>query len=250
MTPRADTRWKAVGERLDELRPFGRHQHHFVEGPADDLDARSAEQLLGAQVPLGDLPGCRERHHGIEGMLDDQAGALLARSEGAFGTATFGAAFGLAQFALDGGDQPRQVALHQVVVGAETHRLDGDLFADRARHQQAGQVAAVLSDDLHGLEARKPRQRVIDDDQVPSPAKQRATDAAGILDPQDVGSESAAFEFPLHQPRIVARVLDEQQPDRSRRHAAQAIAGAAWRYVTEERPLRAESRTDGGHGCA
>jgi hypothetical protein len=42
---------------------------------------------------------------------------------------------GFAQLTLDRGSQPREIALHDVVVSAGSHRGDGGVFADRSRDE-------------------------------------------------------------------------------------------------------------------
>jgi hypothetical protein len=50
---------------------------------------------------------------------------------------------GVAHLALDGGEQPLQAALHDVVVSAGAHRGDGGVFADRAETKMNGRSASV-----------------------------------------------------------------------------------------------------------
>ena len=50
-----------------------------------------------------------------------------------------------AHLALDGGNQPRQVLLGDIIVGAGAHGVDGRLFADRAGHDDEGNVAVPFA---------------------------------------------------------------------------------------------------------
>ena len=104
-------------------------EHDFVERPSNHFDARAAEQLLGPQVPLGDLSSRGERDHGVEGVLDDQPRPFLARGEGAFRAAAFRSAFGLTQFPLDGSFKfPGQASEHAVVIAGYARSGGGVSF--------------------------------------------------------------------------------------------------------------------------
>ena len=53
-----------------------------------------------------------------------------------FGLRSLAPHLGVAQLAVDRGNEPVEVVLDDVVVGAVLHRLDRDLFADRARRRK------------------------------------------------------------------------------------------------------------------
>ena len=74
---------------------------------------------------------------------------------------------GLAQLALDRRRQPRQVALHDVVVRAGLHRGDGGVFADRARDEDERQIGMLFADDGQRLGAAEARHGVVRDHEVP-----------------------------------------------------------------------------------
>ena len=50
----------------------------------------------------------------------------------------------VAQLAVDRWNQTAQVVLDDVIVGAVFHRIDGDLFADRSRHENERQLEAAI----------------------------------------------------------------------------------------------------------
>jgi hypothetical protein len=58
----------------------------------------------------------------------------------------FRARHSLAQLSLDCGHQPGEVALHQIIVRAGLHCLDGDILSDVTRHDNEGEIQLPFLD--------------------------------------------------------------------------------------------------------
>ena len=84
-----------------------------------------------------------------------------------FGLRALAPHVGIAQFAVDRGDQAAQVVLDDVVVGAVLHRIDGDLFADRARHENERHFEAAIANHRERGGAAEARHRVVGNDEIP-----------------------------------------------------------------------------------
>ncbi len=65
--------------------------------------------------------------------------------DGGLGLAQCLALLCLTQFTFDGGYQPGEIALHDVVVGAMSHGLDRNLLADGAGDNDDGDVVIGLT---------------------------------------------------------------------------------------------------------
>ena len=89
---------------------------------------------------------------------------------------------GLAQLALDRRRQPREVALHDVVVRAGPHRGHGGVFADGARDEDERQIGMLLADDRQRLRAAEARHGVVGDHEVPLGFAELAAQVLGRID--------------------------------------------------------------------
>ena len=84
-----------------------------------------------------------------------------------------------AQLALDGRSQPREVALHDVVLGAGPHRGDGGVFADGSRDEDERQIGMLLAHDGERLGAAEARHRVVGDHEIPVAIVELAAERLG-----------------------------------------------------------------------
>src|SRR5690606_14302741 len=85
-------------------------------GPAQHLALRVPREALGARVPALDAPLAVEHHDGVVAhVLDDQPVARLRAAELGEGLAALSSHAGLADLALDGGSEAREVRLREEV---------------------------------------------------------------------------------------------------------------------------------------
>ncbi len=68
----------------------------------------------------------------VRGLLDELPKPGFALTQSLFGEPASPPHFGLAQLALQRRQKPREIVLHDVVVRAGLHHVDGDVLADRA----------------------------------------------------------------------------------------------------------------------
>ena len=74
---------------------------------------------------------------------------------------------GFAQLTLDRRRQPREIALHDVVVSAGPHGGHGGVFANRARDEDERQIGMLLAHDGERLGPAEARHGVVRDHQIP-----------------------------------------------------------------------------------
>jgi len=119
---------------------------------------------------------------------------------------------GIRDLSLDGGDQPRQSALEQVVVGAHLDRLDGGFVADGSRNEQEGDVTTVGAEGGDRLLQARTRQVEVADHEVPLATLQLVAHRCRRQHPGDLDVVSATADLALDQDGVVFFVLDQQQP--------------------------------------
>jgi len=78
--------------------------------------------------------------HRVGRVFPEQPVALLAIAQGLFGCSAGLAAGGFAHLALDCGDQPGQVALHEIIVGPGLHGSHGNVFTNPPGNNNKGQI--------------------------------------------------------------------------------------------------------------
>ena len=121
---------------------------------------------------------------------------------------------GLAQLAIHRRRQPRQVALHDVVVGAGLHRGHGGVFANGARDKNERQIGMLFADDGERLRAAKARHGVVRDHEIPLGFAELATQVGCRVYSARENVVASARERRYNQSRIVLGVFDLQQPQR------------------------------------
>ena len=109
-----------------------------------------------------------------------QAVVVREMADALFGFRSLAPHFGVAQLAVDGGNQPVEVVLDDVVVGAVLHRVDGDLFADRAGHENERHFEAAVAHHREGRGAAEARHRVIGDHEIPVVLSSAAVSAFSV----------------------------------------------------------------------
>ncbi len=110
--------------------------------------------------------------------------------------------------ALDGERQARQISLENVVMRARLHRGDGPRFADRSRDENERDV---LSAGVEIGERPQPAvrgKRIVGDDDVPFPRRERPPELLLGLDAGARGLEPASSQLVLDERRVVVGVLD------------------------------------------
>ncbi len=118
----------------------------------------------------------------------------------------------LAQFALHGGRQPRQVSLEHVILRAGAHRLDGVVLSDGAGDDDEGQVRLRGLDDGQGIAPTEARHGPIADHQIPGAPPQRGDESASFFHALELDLAAAPRMAERVQDQLCVRlgVLDEQ----------------------------------------
>ena len=130
----------------------------------------------------------------------------------------------LADLALHGRRQPRQLVLEHDVPRARPHRLDGWLFADGARDEEEGRVQPQGPRQVERGEAGEARQRPVAEDDVPRPRRERDAHRSGVLDALVLDVGVVVTQRAEGEPRVALRVLDEQDAQRfGRAHGASSL---------------------------
>ncbi len=119
---------------------------------------------------------------------------------------------GFAQLTLDRGSQPREIALHDVVVSAGPHRGDGGVFADRSRDEDEGQIGMLLAHDGERLGPAEARHRVVRDHEIPVGSVKLVAERLGSVHATRKDVVTGAGQRQLNKGRIVLGVLDLQEP--------------------------------------
>jgi hypothetical protein len=120
----------------------------------------------------------------------------------------------IAQLAVDGGNETREVVLDDVVVGAVFHRLDGNLFANRARHEDERHLEPAVAHHCQRGGPAESRHRVIGDDQIPVVAIELFGKCLGVVDASAVGLVAALAQVLDQEQRVGFGVLNQQEAER------------------------------------
>ena len=121
---------------------------------------------------------------------------------------------GLAQLALERGQEPREIVLHDIVVGARFHHVDGDVLADRARDENERDVAPGFARDRERLGPAELRHGEIRDDEMGLELVELAPKIRFGLHPAALEIEASALQLALHQLGVGFAVLRNQYPER------------------------------------
>ena len=108
-----------------------------------------------------------------------------------------------AKLALDRRRQSREIAFDDVVVGAGLHRGNGDVFADRARHEDEGHIDALFAEHRERPRATERRHRVVGDGDVERRGPQHLLQTLGSVHLRHPDVISGLTERPLDQEAVV-----------------------------------------------
>ena len=111
---------------------------------------------------------------------------------------------------IDGGRQPLQPVLHDVIGGAGFHRRDRGVLADAPGDDEKGDVGEPVADQREGGGRLERRQVVIAEHDVPRPALQRGEQLRRRLDPLGDRIEAPCAQCADHKLGVRGRVFDEE----------------------------------------
>ena len=155
---------------------------HLVKRPADEFHQRVAKNPLGFRVRHPGRTIHASQHDAVAALLGDpriEAELILEPVER---LRSLGAGLGVAQFALDGRSQPRQIVLHQIIVSARLHHCHGAFFAHGTRYHQKWNVFLSFLHDGERVGRVETRYIVVAENQVPRRFRQRFTQGKFRLD--------------------------------------------------------------------
>ncbi len=194
----------APGDRLDAGRAghFGGRDRGGIAAFADSKAAGLAQQLVAvADAQHQPVDAAEHAQHPVQaGDLFLLADALASRLR-------------LAQRALDGRHQAREVLLQHIVDRAGAQCLDRALLADGARQEQERHVGGPLAGDAQRGHAVELRQREIGEHQLGPELVQLADQRRLGLDPSPVTSDVRALDLVGSPFRILLDVFDEEDAD-------------------------------------
>ena len=147
-----------------------------------------------------------------------QAVVIREVADALFGLRSLAPHLGIAQLAVDRGNEPVEIVLDDVVVGAVLHRLDRDFFADRAGHENERHFEAAVAHDRERRGSAEAGHRVIGDDEIPVALSSASVSAFGGIDAREIGLVPALPQVLDQERGVVFRVLDQQESQWS--HAA------------------------------
>ena len=139
-----------------------------------------------------------------------EAEFLLLRQQGALGGAPGAALLGIVQLAGRRRHQPRQVALHQVILRPRLHRRHRRLLADRPRHDDERHVHRRRANDLQRFRRTELRHVVVGIDDVPRAGLQGLGQVFRVVHAPGLRFVAARPQLLGQQQRVGLRVLDDQ----------------------------------------
>src|SRR5439155_6015781 len=215
-----------TAQPLAELLPDPFRQEHRKALP-DQLVGMVSKNLLDGRIgELDDARGIHENDR-VRRIFPKQTVTLLALAQSLFGPATGGAHFSFAQLAFHRRSQARQVALHQIIIGAGLHRGPRHVLANAARDDEERQIQPALLDDLERLRRAEGRHVVIGENDVPPFLAQRRAQGLRGIDALEGRLITALTQRIDEDARVKLRVLDDQHPERRF-----LLSGAHKRQVT------------------
>ncbi len=146
-------------------------------------------------------------------VLEQVGVAGLGRHLGLPGPGPLAPVAGLAQFALDGRDQPGPVALLDEVRGPGPQKLHGRLLADGPGDHDEGDVQPLGLEQFQGGQAVERGHVVVREHDVPRPGLQGGIHVRPCLHPGVADPELPPMELPQQQDGVVLVVLHHQDPD-------------------------------------
>ena len=128
---------------------------------------------------------------------------------------------------LDGGTDPRQVALEQVVGRARFHAADRRLLVDRAGHDEEGHGRRTLAREGEGAHAVEPGQCEVGEDDVGPEGFQLVEERLPGIHPSRLEGDPGSLELVLDELGVHGHVLQDQDAERIRSHASPLPSDAA-----------------------
>src|ERR1700680_2591998 len=126
----------------------------------------------------------------------------------------FGAGSGFAQRAVQGGQEPRQVRLHNIIRGPDFDRLDRYFFAERPGNEDEGQIGAGIERKLQCGKAVEGWKFVIRENDVDSGVLETGDDFGRCLNADYFTDEMIGLKELLNELRVMAVILQQQNPQR------------------------------------
>ena len=192
--------------RMQEVHPLARAPGHLSRFHPDQLRQGVGPAL---ERPIGPCDDVRDLRHEL-GAVQPR----LALVQSLFGEPASPPHLGFAQLALERRQEPREIVLHDIVVRAGLHHVDGDVLADRARNENERDVAPRLARDRERLAPVELRHGEIRDDEMRPELVQLAPEVRFGLHPAALEVEPSAFQLALDQLGVGFAVLREQYPER------------------------------------
>src|SRR5688572_25664664 len=128
---------------------------------------------------------------------------MLGGLQGGVGAALHAPVRRLAQFALDRRPEAPEIVFENVIVGARSHRIDGGVFADRARDDDEGNVRIVIAKQVKSIGRAEPLHRVVAQYDVPRGVLDGSEEVAPSLDDPGFYIKAMSGELAADQLDIV-----------------------------------------------
>ena len=134
---------------------------------------------VGGDFILAELGPAHNGSDYIIEIVGDAAGELtdglelLELPKFLFGLLVVAAHLRIHELSMDGGQQPRQAALEDIILSAAAHGLDGDLFADGPGNEDEGNIEIDVANDFEGGDAAESGHGEIGDNAIPDAFAQR-----------------------------------------------------------------------------
>src|SRR5207249_4778685 len=178
------------------------------------LGSLVAQHLAIPGVPEDEISLLVGDEDPVRGLLVELPKPGFALTQSLFGEPARPPYLGLAQLALERRWEPREIVLHDIVVRAGLHHVDGDVLPDRARNENERDVAPGLARDRERLAPAELRHGEIRDDEMRLELVQLATKVRFALHPAALEGEPSAFQLALDQLGVGFAVLRKQYPER------------------------------------
>ena len=82
---------------------------------------------------------------------------------------------------MDGGQEASQITLQNIILRADSHGIDGNIFANGAGNENEGHVGIFFTHDFERGNAAEPGHGKIGDDAIPLPFAQQLVEHLGCI---------------------------------------------------------------------
>ena len=155
------------------------------------------------------MPFAQQAEHHAWHVRDNGAKTRFILQQFEFGSTTFPAQCGLAQFAFDRRHQAGEITFHHIIMGARVHGTDGNIFADIAGVDDERHIREAAVHDFQRFKSAELRHGVVGDHHIPLVAGQRLFQRIGCKDTAEAGFIATPTHFMQQQFGVVFRVLDQ-----------------------------------------